>query len=81
MLTGANNIITNGLKQIPGINNVTIAEKHGDVWTYNVQASEEWVTQIQRLITRFAAEQNLTLIRNEPLEMSLEKIFLQLIEA
>jgi ABC-2 type transport system ATP-binding protein len=78
---GANNIITNALKQIPGINNVTIAEQNGDVWTYNVQASEEWITQIQRLITRFAAEQNLTLIRNEPLEMSLEKIFLQLIEA
>lgn len=80
-LRGANDVNTGILKQIPGIINVTVVEKHGDVWIYNVQASEEWVQQIQRLITRFAAEQNLTLIKNEPLEMPLEKIFLQLIDA
>lgn len=66
-LKGANDVNTGILKQIPGIMNVTVVEKHGDVWIYNIQASEAWVEQIQRLITRFAAEQNLTLIRNEPL--------------
>jgi ABC-2 type transport system ATP-binding protein len=80
-LRGANNEITTALTQLPGVVNVSLVERNKDVWVYNVQASEEWVPQIQRLITHFAAENNLALITNQPLEMGLESIFLQLIGA
>jgi ABC-2 type transport system ATP-binding protein len=80
-LRGANETITEALKQLPGILNVSVPEQHGNMWVYNIQANEEWVEHIQRLITRFAAERNLALITNEPLKMELETVFLQLISA
>jgi ABC-2 type transport system ATP-binding protein len=80
-LRGGNNETTIALKQLPGIINVSLVKHSKDIWVYNVQASEEWIPQIQRLITHFAAENNLALITNQPLEMGLESVFLQLIGA
>jgi ABC-2 type transport system ATP-binding protein len=80
-LRGANETITEALKQLPGILNASVSEQRGNVWVYDIQANEEWIEHIQRLITRFAAERNLTLITNEPLNMELSAVFLQLIGA
>ena len=78
-LAGANEAIAEELKHLPGILNSSLVERYEDVWVYNVQTTEELIPQVQRAITRFAAEQDLALITNEPLKMELETVFLQLI--
>lgn len=58
-------------------------EKHCPVvdriWIYQVQAEEASLLKIQYQITRFAAQDNLAIVKNEPLKLELETVFLQLV--
>ncbi|MCU0570671.1 MAG: efflux RND transporter periplasmic adaptor subunit [Oculatellaceae cyanobacterium Prado106] len=78
-VAGTSELLTDKLLQIPNVLNVTALEPGDSIWVYHVQANEAATPQVQREITHLVATHDLTLISNEALSMTLEDVFLQLI--
>ena len=80
VLGGASAATAGSLRQVSGVANVTMASRDGDVWTYDVTASDGLSGDVQRAITRFAVDAGLTLISNSVETLDLESVFLRLID-
>ena len=59
---------------------VTVASREGEGWTFEVTTREAASADVQRSITRFAVDADLTLISNSEETLDLETVFLRLID-
>jgi RND family efflux transporter MFP subunit len=80
-ITGTTRILTDELLKLPHIISVSAMEPGQETWVYNVKVDEDDIFEVQRSITSLVASKNLSLTSNEPLAMTLEGVFLQLIGA
>jgi ABC-2 type transport system ATP-binding protein len=77
---GAHPGTTAGMRELPGIVDVTVVSRAGDVTTYDVTVQNGASTEVQRAITRYAVDAGLTLISNAEETLDLETVFLRLID-
>jgi ABC-2 type transport system ATP-binding protein len=68
------------LAGLPGVQSVEQAARSGDVRTYILRIQPDAATSVQRAITRFAADRDLTLTENGLVRLALEDVFLRLID-
>ena len=80
VVIGGGTDASRALAAIPGVESVRLESTDGNVWTYAVQAPEGEVAPVQRAITRFAYESDVTLISNSQVSLELEDAFLRLID-
>ena len=80
VLGGAQPATTAGMGELPGVVNVTVVSRAGDLTTYDVTVQNGASTQVQRAITGFAVDAGLTLISNAEETLDLETVFLRLID-
>jgi ABC-2 type transport system ATP-binding protein len=78
-LMGADETTVEVLKQLPGVSHSSLIEHRDNLWVYTVQTTEILRVAVQHRITRFAAEHDLALITNEPMELEVETVFLRLL--
>ena len=69
------------LAKLPGVIAVQADERDGDLRTYSVRINAEDALRVQREVTRFASERDLTLTENGLIRLDLEDIFLRLIDS
>jgi ABC-2 type transport system ATP-binding protein len=80
-VAGTTRPLMDDLLKLPHVLSILPLETNREVQTYKVQVQEDAVLIVQRAITHFIASQELTLINNEPIAMTLENVFLHLIGA
>ena len=68
------------LAAIPGVASVEPVERDGELRTYLLRVQPGATTAVQREITRFGADHDLTLIENHLVRLDLEDVFLRLID-
>jgi ABC-2 type transport system ATP-binding protein len=68
------------LRAIDGVVSATLDSRQGDVATYSIAVADGRTTEVQRAVTRFADEADLTLIGNAEETLDLESVFLRLVE-
>jgi ABC-2 type transport system ATP-binding protein len=80
-VAGTTRPLMDDLLKLPHVLSILPLETNREVQTYKVQVQEDAVLIVQRAITHFIASQELTLINNEPIAVTLENVFLHLIGA
>src|SRR4051794_5826978 len=70
-----------GLAALPGVASVELGVRDRDHATFLVQARDGETDGVQRAVTRYAADSDLTLVTNAPEQIDLEEVFLRLIDA
>ena len=81
VVRGATESTPGGLAALPGVTSVSLeAGEHG-LATYLLQAAPGATDSVQRAVTRYAVESDLTLISNAPEQVDLEEVFLRLIDS
>jgi RND family efflux transporter MFP subunit len=80
-IAGTTRLLTDELLKLPHVISVSAMEPGQETWVYNVKVNEDDVAEVQRSLTHLVASKNLSLTSNEPLAMTLEGVFLQLIGA
>jgi ABC-2 type transport system ATP-binding protein len=68
------------LATLPGALSVEATGRDGDVRTYVVRIHPDDASRVQRAITRFAADRDLTVIENGLVRLALEDVFLRLVD-
>jgi ABC-2 type transport system ATP-binding protein len=68
------------LAAIPGVVSVEPTERGDDSRSYRLRIDPDAATDVQRGVTRLAAEQNLTVIDNSHVREELEDVFLRLVD-
>ena len=66
---------------LPGVLAVQADERDGDLRTYNIRIHTEDAGSVQREVTRFASDHDLTLTENGLVRLDLEDVFLRLIDS
>jgi ABC-2 type transport system ATP-binding protein len=79
-LGGADDTTAVALAELPGVTSVEPAERDGDVRTYLVRIHADDAGRVQREVTRFASDNDLTLVENGLVRLGLEDVFLRLID-
>jgi ABC-2 type transport system ATP-binding protein len=79
-LAGADSDTADALRQLPGVDTVTVSSQKGATTAYDVTAKEGASSAVQGSITRFAVDADLTLISNSQETLDLETVFLRLID-
>ncbi len=80
-LGGASDSTAVELAELPGVVSVEPAEREGDQRAYVIRISPEDASSVQREVTRFASERDLTLVENGLVRLDLEDVFLRLIDS
>jgi ABC-2 type transport system ATP-binding protein len=80
-LGGADDTTAVALAELPGVTSVEPAERDGDVRTYLVRIHPDDAVRVQREVTRFASDNDLTLVENGLVRLGLEDVFLRLIDS
>jgi ABC-2 type transport system ATP-binding protein len=80
VLGGAQPDTESSLRQIAGVDTVTVSTRTGATTTYDVTTVEGALADVQRSITKFADGAGLTLISNAEETLDLETVFLRLID-
>jgi ABC-2 type transport system ATP-binding protein len=70
-----------GLAALPGVASVELAGRDLDQATFLIQARGGQTDSVQRAVTRYAVESDLTLVTNSPETVDLEEVFLRLIDS
>ena len=68
------------LAKLPRVLSVEPAERDGDLRTYLLRIAPEDALAVQRDVTRFAVDHDLTLTENGLVRLALEDVFLRLID-
>ena len=68
------------LAAIPGVVSVEPTERDEDSRTYRLRIDPDASANVQRSVTRLAAESNLTVIDNSQVREDLEDVFLRLVD-
>ena len=79
-LGGANDETERLLAAIPGALSIEAAGRDGDARTYVLKVDPDGVAEVQRAVTRFAVDNDLTLVENELEQLDLEDVFLRLVD-
>jgi ABC-2 type transport system ATP-binding protein len=79
VLTGAAEVST--LEAIPGVTNVTVGSHEGDRWSYDLTTVEGRAREVQRALTKYAADRGWALLGCDEMRLDLESVFLKLIGA
>jgi ABC-2 type transport system ATP-binding protein len=69
------------LQNLPGVVSAEVGSHEGDRWTYDLTTEEGRGREVQRALTKHAAERNLALISCDEVRLDLESVFLKLIGA
>jgi ABC-2 type transport system ATP-binding protein len=79
VLSGANDATIDALKAMPGVTSVDVGKHAGDLYAYVLTIEPDKGTAVQRAITRFAAQNDLTVTENHVVTLGLEDVFLRLV--
>ena len=79
-LGGATDSTAVDLAELTGVLSVEAAERNGDVRSYLIRIRPDEMAAVQRVVTRFAAERDLTLVENGVVRLDLEDVFLRLVD-
>jgi ABC-2 type transport system ATP-binding protein len=80
VVRGATPETAGGLAALNGVASVQLEGRDPDQATFLVQARAGQTDVVQRAVTRYAVEADLTLVTNAPEQVGLEEVFLQLID-
>jgi ABC-2 type transport system ATP-binding protein len=80
-LGGASDATSVDLAALPGVVSVEPSGRDGDVRTYLVRIRPEDAARVQRAVTQFASERDLTLVENGLVRLDLEDVFLRLVDS
>jgi ABC-2 type transport system ATP-binding protein len=69
------------LARLPRVLSVEPAERSGELRTFFLRIAPEHALPVQRDVTRFAVEHDLTLTENELVRLALEDVFIRLIDS
>lgn len=79
MLSGANDTTIDALKAISGVHSVDLGKHAGDLYAYVLTVDPDKGTAVQRAITRYAAQNDVTVTENHVVTLGLEDVFLRLV--
>jgi len=80
VVAGADDSTGVDLADLPGVQSVEPAARDGDLRTYLLRIHPDAALSVQRAVTRFAADRDLTLSENGLVRLDLEDVFLRLID-
>jgi ABC-2 type transport system ATP-binding protein len=80
-LGGATDETARALAAIAGVESVEATKRDGDARTYVLRINPESSNDVQRGVTRYAADSDLTLIENNLVTEALEDIFMRLVDS
>ena len=80
-LGGATDETARALAALPGVESVESTKRDGDVRTYVLRINPESSNDVQRGVTRYAADSDMTLIENNLVTEALEDIFMRLVDS
>jgi ABC-2 type transport system ATP-binding protein len=80
-IVGATDETAIELARLPGVLSAQADERDGDLRTYSIRIKSEDAGAVQREVTRFAADNDLTLTSNDLVRLDLEDVFLRLIDS
>jgi ABC-2 type transport system ATP-binding protein len=69
------------LERMPGVTGAMFSGHDGDKWIYDMTVEDGRARDIQRTLTKYAAEQGLALLGCDEMRLNLESVFLKLIGA
>jgi ABC-2 type transport system ATP-binding protein len=69
-----------GLAALPSVASVTLESRDPDQATFVIEARAGTIDAVQRAVTRYAVDSDLTLVSNAPEQADLEEVFLRLID-
>ena len=78
---GVTDATAGGLAALPGVASVELEGRDRDQATFLIQARPGQTDAVQRAVTRYAVESDLTLVTNAPEQVDLEEVFLRLIDS
>jgi ABC-2 type transport system ATP-binding protein len=79
VLSGANDTTVDALKAIPGVSSVDVGKHAGDLYAYVLTVEPDKGTAVQKAITRYAAQNDVTVTENHVVTLGLEDVFLRLV--
>jgi ABC-2 type transport system ATP-binding protein len=79
VLSGANETTVDALKALPGVDGVDVGKHTGDLYAYVLTVTPDKGTAVQRAITRYAAQHDITVTENHVVTLGLEDVFLRLV--
>ena len=80
-IVGASDDTAIALASLPGVLAIQAGERDGDLRTYTIRIRTEDAAAVQREVTRFASDHDLTLTENGLIRLDLEDVFLRLIDS
>jgi ABC-2 type transport system ATP-binding protein len=80
-IVGATDDTAVALASLPGVLAVQAGDREGDLRTYTIRVQTEDAGAVQREVTRFASDHDLTLTENGLVRLDLEDVFLRLIDS
>ncbi len=79
-LGGATDDTSVALAALPGARSVEPAERDGDIRSYLVRIDPDDAARVQREVSRFAYDHDLTVVENGLVRLDLEDVFLRLVD-
>ena len=80
VVRGVTDSTAGGLAALPGVASVQLEARDAEQATFLIQARPGQTDAVQRAVTRYAVESDLTLVANAPEQADLEEVFLRLID-
>jgi ABC-2 type transport system ATP-binding protein len=80
-LGGATDETAHALATLPGVESVEATKRDGEVRTYVLRINPATSSDVQRGVTRYAADSDMTLIENNLVTEALEDIFMRLVDS
>ncbi|HEX5013530.1 MAG TPA: ABC transporter ATP-binding protein [Candidatus Limnocylindrales bacterium] len=81
VVVGATDATGVDLAGLPGVRSIEPSARDGDVRTYLLTIEPSVAGQIQRAVTRYVADRDLTLVENGLVRLDLEDVFLRLVDS
>jgi ABC-2 type transport system ATP-binding protein len=79
VLSGANETTVDALKALPGVDAVDVGKHTADLYAYVLTVAPDKGTAVQKAITRYAAQHDITVTENHVVTLGLEDVFLRLV--
>jgi len=81
VVRGVTDSTAGGLAALPGVASVELESRDPEQATFVLQTRPGTIDAVQRAVTRYAVESDLTLVSNAPQQAGLEEVFLRLIDS
>ena len=80
VIGGADDATGPDLAALPGVKSVGAVRRDGDLRSYLLRIHQDEALPVQRAVTRYAADRDLTLTENGLVRLDLEDVFLRLVD-